>query len=67
MFYENLEGTVYYELQDSSIATCEWGDTWENAETTATLTVTGVSSGYTTIEITNTTDDQLIEIVVYVD
>lgn len=67
VFYENLEGTVYYELQDSSIATCEWGDTWENAETTATLTVTGVSSGYTTIEITNTTDDQLIEIVVYVD
>ncbi len=67
VFYADLEGTVYFELADSSVATAEWGETWENDETTATLYINPVASGYTTVKITNTTDDQVIELLVFVE
>lgn len=67
IFYADLDGTVQYYLENSSVATCEFGEGWENDETTATLYVEGLSEGVTSIEISNTTDDQVVEIIVYVD
>lgn len=67
IFYADLDGTIQYYLENSSVATCEFGEGWENDETTATLYVEGLSAGVTSIEITNTTDSQTLEIIVYVD
>lgn len=67
IYYADLDGTIQYYLENSSVATCEFGEGWENDETTATLYVEGLNAGVTRIEISNTTDDQIIEIIVYVD
>ena len=59
-------GTVYFGGNDSSIATCEWDENWIN-DSVATLYVTPVSSGYTTITLTNDQDSTEVKIYVYVD
>jgi len=59
-------GTVYFGGNDSSIATCEWDENWIN-DSVATLYVTPVASGYTTITLTNDQNSTEVKIYVYVD
>lgn len=66
VYYLDETGTVTYNLADSSVATCEWGEEWEN-NVVATLYVDAVSSGTTTITLTNDTSDDEIVITLYVE
>ena len=67
IFYADKEGTVTFTLANSAVATAEWNQEWENDDTTATLKLTAVAPGTTTLKLTNTTDNQEISILVVVE
>lgn len=64
--YYPLDGTILFESKDSSIATCEWGEDWEN-EVVATLKIYPEGSGTTTIELANDQNDDIVTIFVMVE
>lgn len=66
VYYLDETGTVTYNLADSSVATCSWGEEWEN-DVVATLYVDAVSSGTTTITLSNDTSSDEIVITLYVE
>lgn len=59
-----VDGTVYWESSDTSVATCAWGADWYGNDTT--LTVYGKSAGSATITITNTVNSDVAYIYVTV-
>lgn len=59
------EGEVMYTVDDTSVATCEWSDSFEN--NIASLYITPNGSGSTEITITNSVNDEEITIYVFVD
>lgn len=61
----NGGGSVRYEIDNTSICSCEWSKVWN--DNVATLYVHGYESGSTFITITNTTNSQKIIIEVNVD
>lgn len=67
VYYADKEGTVTFTLANSAVATAEWNQEWENDDTTATLKLTAVAPGTTTLKLTNTTDNQEISILVVVE
>lgn len=66
VYYFDENGTVTYNIADTSVATCEWGEGWEN-DTVATLYVDPVATGNTTITLTNDTSDERIVIYIFVE
>ncbi len=59
------DSNVIYEVENSGIATCEWGEEWNGD--IATLYVTPVASGNTVITLSNDVNSETIKIYVYVD
>lgn len=59
------DSNVVYTVADSSVASCEWGDSWNGD--VATLYVTPNGSGNTVITLSNDVNDETINIFVYVD
>ena len=58
-------GNVIYEVENSAVATCEWDESWDGD--VATLYVSPVGSGNTTITLSNDVNGETIKIYVYVD
>lgn len=56
--------TVHWEVEDKSIATCEWGKNWKNDKTT--LYIKGIKNGVTTVTVTNNFNKQKVRIKVTV-
>lgn len=59
------DSNVVYTVADSSVASCEWGDSWNGD--VATLYITPNGSGNTVITLSNDVNDETINIFVYVD
>lgn len=59
------EGDVMFTCADSSVVSCAWSDSFEN--NVASLYLTPVGSGNTTVTISNSVNDEEITIFVYVD
>lgn len=59
------DSNVIYEVENSGVATCEWGEDWNGD--IATLYVTPVASGNTVITLSNDVNSETIKIYVYVD
>lgn len=59
------DSNVIYNVADTSVASCEWGDSWNGD--VATLYVTPNGSGNTIITLSNDINDETINIYVYVD
>lgn len=62
---EAESSNVIYNIDNTSVATCEWGSEW--AGDVATLYVTPTGSGNTVITLSNDMNDETIKIYVYVD
>lgn len=59
------DSNVIYTVADTSVASCEWGDSWNGD--VATLYVSPNGSGNTVITLSNDINDETINIYVYVD
>ncbi len=59
-----LSGSVYWEVDDSDIATCEWTKKWNNNKTY--LKIKGVKAGKTIVTISNDETSDIIRIPVTV-
>lgn len=59
------ESNIYYDISNTSVASCTWGDAWNGD--VATLYVSPAGSGNTTITLYNDINDETITIYVYVD
>jgi len=66
VYYPSSEGKLTCAGNDNAIATCELSEEKENG-VVATVKVTAVASGNTTITISNDQNDEKINIYVYVD
>lgn len=63
-FWSSVENiTLYYEIEDDSIISCEWSD-WEDDE--VDLTIHPKKMGTTRLTITNSYNDQTLEFIVNV-
>lgn len=58
------DGTVYYDIENYSICSCEWSKKWK--EDTTTLSITGKTSGSTVVTITNSSNSKKLLIKVNV-
>lgn len=61
----NGGGSIYFDVEDTSICTCSWANEWQND--TATLNIVGWKSGATNVTITNSSNNKEINISVNVD
>ncbi len=58
------DNTIRWSVDDSSIATCKWGDGWDGD--TCQLIITGVSAGSTTVTVRDTVTEDYVDIYVTV-
>lgn len=61
----NGGGSIYFDVEDTSVCTCSWAKKWE--DDTITLNIEGWKSGVTNVTITNSSNDKEINISVNVD
>ena len=67
VFFEPEDGTVNPAIADGGVATCSWQDGWGETGYVATLDITPVATGTTTLTLTNDVNDEKITILVIVD
>ncbi|MBQ9233632.1 MAG: hypothetical protein IJ167_06320 [Lachnospiraceae bacterium] len=67
IFYEPEDGTIYPSVADGGVATCSWQDGWGDSGYVATLDLTPVATGMTTVTISNDFNEESITIFVIVD
>ncbi|MBQ9277887.1 MAG: hypothetical protein IJ224_04550 [Lachnospiraceae bacterium] len=67
VFFSSEEGTVNPAVADGGVATCSWQDASDESGNVATLDITPVATGITTISISNDINDETITILVIVD
>lgn len=61
------ENTVEFITNDSSIASCSWGSTWDNNCVATLFIENGGSKGNTIVTISNNVNDEKIDIYVFAD
>lgn len=57
-------GSVYYNIADSTVVACQWSRKWNNDSTQ--LNITGLKAGTTTVTITNSLNSDYVKITVNV-
>lgn len=67
VFFAPEDGNVNPVVADGGVATCSWQDGWGDTGYVATLDITPVATGMTTITISNDVNDETVTILVIVD